>query len=203
MAEGLRASALASCQMWLSRERLDDPLAERALCHMRATSRRSTPSLPRIEHELERVATTEPWCDPVRFLCSFRGIGLLTALGLLAEIGDFRRFSHPRELMSYLGLTPTEYSSGDQQHRGHITKCGNRHARRLLVEAAWHYQHAPRRSQRARVLEPHVPAEVTTRACRPRCGSTTATGRSPATASDRQSRTSPWRASCAAFCGRR
>ena len=66
--------------------------------------------------------------------------------------------------MSYLGLTPSEYSSGDQQHRGHITKCGNRHARRLLVEAAWHYQHAPRRSQRSRELEPHVPTEVTARA---------------------------------------
>ncbi len=45
--------------------------------------------------------------------------------------------------MSYLGLTPSEYSSGDQQHRGHITKTGNRHARRLLIEAAWHYQHRP------------------------------------------------------------
>ena len=61
--------------------------------------------------------------------------------GLLAEIGDFRRFSSPRELMSYLGLTPCEYSSGNQQHRGHITKAGNTHARRLLIEAAWHYQH--------------------------------------------------------------
>ena len=95
--------------------------------------------LQAIDHELEQVASSEPWCDPVRWLCSFRGVGHHTALGLLAEIGDFRRFAHPRELMSYLGLTPSEYSSGDQQHRGHITKCGNRHARRLLVEAAWHY----------------------------------------------------------------
>jgi transposase len=149
---------------WISRQRLDDPLAERALCHMRAHLEAIDAQLAALDHELEAVATTEPWCDPVRWLCSFRGIGLLTALGLLAEIGDFRRFSHPRELMSYLGLTPSEYSSGDQQHRGHITKCGNRHARRLLVEAAWHYQHYPRRSQRAQALEPQVPAEVTTRA---------------------------------------
>lgn len=65
-----------------------------------------------------------------------------TALGLLAEIGDFRRFGSPRELMSCLGLTPTESSPGDQQHRGHIAKTGNRRARRLLGEAAWHYRHA-------------------------------------------------------------
>jgi transposase len=63
----------------------------------------------------------------------------------IAEIGDFARFGHPRELASWLGITPSEYCSGDQQHRGHITKAGNRHARRLLIEAAWHYRHAPRR----------------------------------------------------------
>ncbi|MET0762308.1 MAG: IS110 family transposase, partial [Thermoleophilaceae bacterium] len=150
-------------QAWLRCQRLDDPLAQRALSHMLSHLDAVDAQLGAIDHELEQVATTEPWSDPVRWLCSFRGVGLVTALGLLAEIGDFRRFGDPRELMSYLGLTPSEYSSGDQQHRGHITKCGNRHARRLLVEAAWHYQHPPRRSQRARALEPHVPSEVTAR----------------------------------------
>ena len=57
-------------------------------------------------------------------------------------------FSHPRELASWLGITPSEYSSGDQEHRGHITKSGNRHARRLLTEAAWHYRHPPRRPRK-------------------------------------------------------
>jgi transposase len=151
-------------EAWLCRQRLSDPLAERALCHMRAHLEAIGAQLAAIEHELEQVAQAEPWCDPVRWLCSFRGIGLITALGLLAEIGDFRRFSHPRELMSYLGLTPSEYSSGEGQHRGHITKCGNRQARRLLVEAAWHYQHSPRLSARARALASHVPTAVTTRA---------------------------------------
>jgi transposase len=149
---------------WLHRQRLADPLAERALAHMRSHLEAIDAQLATIDAELCQVATSEPWCDPVRWLASFRGIGAITALGLIAEIGDFRRFAHPRELMSYLGLTPTEYSSGDQQHRGHITKCGNRHARRLLVEAAWHYQHAPRRSERARALEPHVPEAVRIRA---------------------------------------
>jgi transposase len=153
-------------QAWLSRQRLADPLAQRALLHMLSHLDAIDAQLQVIDHELEQVATTEPWCDPVRWLCSFRGIGLVTALGLLAEIGDFRRFSHPRELMSYLGLTPSEYSSGDQQHRGHISKCGNRHARRLLVEAAWHYQHAPRRSALAQRLEREIPTAVSARAWR-------------------------------------
>jgi transposase len=153
-------------EAWVCRQRLGDPLAQRALCHMRAHLEAIGAQLAAIDHELEQVATNEPWCDPLRWLCSFRGVGLLTALGLIAEIGDFRRFSHPRELMSYLGLTPSEYSSGDQQHRGHITKCGNRHARRLLIEAAWHYQHAPRLSARARALAPNVPTPVTARAWR-------------------------------------
>jgi transposase len=151
-------------EAWLARQTLADPLAQRALCHMRAHLEAIGAQLAAIEHELEQVAHSEPWCDPVRWLCAFRGIGCATALALLAEIGDFRRFSHPRELMSYLGLTPSEYSSGEQQHRGHITKCGNRHARRLLIEAAWHYQHAPRLSTRARALAPQPPTAVTTRA---------------------------------------
>ncbi len=151
-------------EAWLRRQRLADPLADRALGHMRSHLNAIDAQLAAIDHELCQVASAEPWCDPVRWLCSFRGIGLVTALGLLAEIGDFRRFGHPRELMSYLGLTPSEYSSGDSQHRGHITKTGNRHARRLLVEAAWHYQHPPRRSMLALRLQKEVPPEVSARA---------------------------------------
>lgn len=73
----------------------------------------------------------------------FRGIATLTALGLIAEIGDFARFANARGLMSWLGMTPSGCSSGQPQHRGHITRAGNTHARRLLVEAAWHYRHPP------------------------------------------------------------
>jgi transposase len=101
--------------------------------------------LDMLDAKLEQIAAGERWAEQVQVLTRFRGISTLTALGLIAEIGDFARFSHPRELASWLGITPSEYSSGDQQHRGHITKAGNHHARRLLVEAAWHYRHAPRR----------------------------------------------------------
>ena len=149
---------------WVESQRLADPLAQAALEHMLTHLGGLDAQIAALDQQLEQIATREPWADPVAWLCSFRGISTHTALGLLAEIGDFRRFAHPRELMSYLGLTPSEYSSGQQQHRGHITKTGNRHARRLLVEAAWHYRHRPRQSARAARLQGHVPPEVRTRA---------------------------------------
>jgi transposase len=67
-------------------------------------------------------------------------------MALIAEICDFARFEHPRELMAYLGLVPSERSSGGKLRRGSITKTGNAHARRIIVEAAWHYRHPPARS---------------------------------------------------------
>jgi transposase len=129
---------------WLARQRLDDPFAQEALeqllIHVDGIERQ----LATLDARLAEIAGGERWAGQVQILTRFRGISTLTALGLIAEIGDFARFSHPRELASWLGITPSEYSSGDQQHRGHITLSGNRHARRLLIEAAWHYRHAPR-----------------------------------------------------------
>jgi transposase len=76
----------------------------------------------------------------VKALRVLRGIDWVSAIGLAAEIGDMQRFSHPRQLMAYLGLVPSEHSSGDRVLRGGITKAGNKHARRLLTEAAWNYR---------------------------------------------------------------
>jgi transposase len=101
-----------------------------------------------LDRELELIARRERWAPTVQVLTRFKGVSTRTALGLIAEIGDFARFSHPRELCAWLGIVPLEYSSGQQRHRGHITKTGNHHARRLLVEAAWSYQHRPRRPDR-------------------------------------------------------
>jgi len=133
---------------WVARQRLDDELAQAALEQMLSHLDGLDRQIDALDRDLEQIATRQPWCEPVRRLCAFRGIATRTALGLIAEIGDFRRFAHPRELASYLGITPTEYSSGEQRHRGHITKTGNRHARRLLVETSWHYRHRPRRPER-------------------------------------------------------
>ena len=133
---------------WIARQCLEDPFAQRALeqllMHLDGIERQ----LDALDRELEQIAGSERWAAQVEILTRFRGINTLTALGLIAEIGDFARFGHHRELASWLGITPSEYSSGDQQHRGHITKAGNQHARRLLVEAAWQYRHPPRRPAR-------------------------------------------------------
>ncbi len=151
-------------QAWVRRQRLGDPLAQSALEHMLAHLDSLDAQIAALDHQLDEIAAREPWSDPVRWLCCFRGVTTITALGLLAELGDLRRFATARELMSFLGLTPSEYSSGEQRHRGHITKAGPRHARRLLIEAAWHCQHPPRVSQRIAAVHPHVPPDVAARA---------------------------------------
>jgi len=80
----------------------------------------------------------------VAALQALRGVAAITAIGLVCEIGEFERFEHPRKLMGYLGLVPSERSSGEHTRRGSITKAGNAHARRLLTEAAWNYRFKPR-----------------------------------------------------------
>jgi transposase len=99
--------------------------------------------LDALDTRLGEIAATEPYREPVGWLRCFRGIDTLTAICILAELHDFRRFQSPRALMSYLGLVPGEDSSGEKHRRGRITKTGNALVRRLLVEAAWHYQHRP------------------------------------------------------------
>lgn len=131
-------------RMWVNRQRLDDPLAQLALEQMLIHLDGIERQLDQLDARLEQIAAQDPWRDQVQTLTAFRGISTRTALGLLAEIGDFHRFAHPRELASWIGIVPCEYSSGQSQHRGHITKAGNKHARRLLVECAWHYRHRPR-----------------------------------------------------------
>lgn len=145
--EGKKSWTLAH-RAWVDRQRLEDPLAQLALEQMLVHLDGLERQLAALDARIEQIADSDRWRDQVAALTAFRGISTRTALGLIAEIGDFRRFAHPRELASYLGITPSEYSSGDQQHRGHITKAGNRHARRLLVGCAWHYRHRPRRPTR-------------------------------------------------------
>lgn len=96
-----------------------------------------------VEQKLVEVSESEPWAERIGWLRCFRGIDTVTAMTIVAELHDFRRFHSPRQLMCYLGLVPREYSSGESQRRGGLTKAGNSHVRRVLVEAAWHYRHRP------------------------------------------------------------
>jgi len=105
-----------------------------------------------LEHRRDQLETTiaklvpgSPYAQTVARLRCLRGIDTLSAVGLAAEIGDFQRFERPGRLMSYLGLVPSESSSGETRRQGKITKTGSKHARRLLVEAAWHYRKTPAR----------------------------------------------------------
>jgi len=75
---------------------------------------------------------------------SMRGVKLIVAVTVVSELGDLSRFDNPKQLMSFLDVTPLEYSSGQRQTRGRITKTGKDHARRILVEAAWCYRYPPK-----------------------------------------------------------
>jgi transposase len=110
--------------------------------------------------KLAEAAQRDPYREPVAWLRCFRGIDTVTAITLVAELHDFRRFRSARELMAYLGLVPSEYSSGESRQRGSITKAGNRHARRLLVETAWHYRHRSKSGTTLRQRREGQPARV-------------------------------------------
>jgi len=99
--------------------------------------------LSALDAQIEEVSLDPRYAPVVAALRCFRGIDTLTAMSLVAELHDFMRFDSARGLMAYLGLVPSEHSSGGKEHRGKITKAGNRHVRRLLIEAAWHYRHHP------------------------------------------------------------
>lgn len=96
----------------------------------------------------------------VSALMSLRGLDLIAAATLVAELGDVRRFARPGDLMGYLGLVPSEHSSGAKRRLGAITKTGNGHARRVLVEAAWNYRFAARISRALQVRQEHQPTAV-------------------------------------------
>jgi transposase len=97
-----------------------------------------------LERRIRELVPSSPQADTVARLRCLRGIDTLSAVGLAVEIGDFERFERAGQLMSYVGLVPSEHSTGNTTRRGHITKTGSSHARRLLIEAAWHYRRPPR-----------------------------------------------------------
>jgi transposase len=106
-------------------------------CHLIELENR----IERIEAKIEEVAGGESYRRSVARLRCFKGIDTLTALALVCEVGDFRRFPSAAAFMAYLGLVPSEYSSGGKRRQGGITKTGNSHLRKLLIESSWHYRY--------------------------------------------------------------
>jgi transposase len=97
----------------------------------------------RLEEEIQVHSSEGVHAKKIQALQSLRGVALITASSIVAEIGSFKRFTTPRQFMAYVGLIPSEYSSGESRRLGQITKTGNRHVRRLLVESAWSYRYQP------------------------------------------------------------
>jgi transposase len=117
-----------------------------------------------VDTELRDLLTLEPLRARVARLRCFRGIDDLTALTVAAELGDARRFPSASRIMAFTGLVPSEYSSGATRARGRITKTGNAHLRRVLVEAAWQYRHHPFLGRALRLRQCGAPATVITQA---------------------------------------
>jgi transposase len=128
---------------WLSTIRLGQPLLEAVLGEYLAHHEVLLARRERLDQLIAEQSVQGPWAPTVARLRCLRGIDTLSAVGLVAEIGQISAFSHPKQLASYLGLVPSERSSGETRRQGSITKAGSAHARRLLIEAAWHYRRAP------------------------------------------------------------
>ena len=128
-------------EAWLVSVRFEQPLLHEVYQNYREELTQCDHRLKQMDTEVVKLAQSQPYRRVVGLLRCCHGIDTLTAISLLTEIFDFGRFSTARELMSYLGLTPSEDSSGEKRRRGGICKAGNKRARRLLNEAAWHYRH--------------------------------------------------------------
>ncbi len=132
-------------RQWLGRQRFAEPATELAFADLVAAVDGLSARKAALDERLSRLATDERLWPTVARLRAFRGIDTLSALCLQLELGgDWERFRAPRHLFAWLGLTPSLDQSGESKAHGSITKTGSVYARRLLVEAAWHYARPPR-----------------------------------------------------------
>src|SRR5271157_1996623 len=129
---------------WLQEQKFESAAHHVVLQEMFEAVRVAKERLARLEHTIEEFLPTWSLAAVVQALQVLRGVDLIVAITFVTEIGDLRRFDNPRQLMAYLGLVPSERSTGETVRRGSITKAGNGRVRHLLVESAWTYRHAPR-----------------------------------------------------------
>lgn len=146
--------------LWVRGQRFTEPAADAAFRHYLAALDTRRAQLRALDVELEAAAEQPPLADQVARLRCFRGIDTLSAVTIAAEVCDFHRFGSATSFMGFTGLVPSEYSSGASEHRGSITKAGNAHLRRVLVEAAWSYRHRPAVGVELRRRSQGQPAEV-------------------------------------------
>lgn len=151
-------------RQWLAAQRFDDPALQAAFDHYRIALAAREAELEALQAELRPWCRRDPIAEPLARLSAYRGIGELTALTLVSEVIDWRRFPCARAFMGFTGLVPTEYSSGQTTSRGHITKAGPEGVRTALVEAAWKYRYPPRISVDLRRRQTGLPAATIARA---------------------------------------
>ena len=150
---------------WLRRQRLDSRPLQLAFDESYAAVVQAKTRRDALDRAIVELAGEPPFAETVARLVCMRGVSTLTALALTVELGDWTRF-RPQALGPFLGLTPSEYSSGEQRRQGGITKTGNTHARRLLVEAAWQQRRPLRPSATLEKRRQGQPAAVRARADR-------------------------------------
>lgn len=147
---------------WLETVKFDHPTQQIVLQEYIDTVISITKRVAAMDQQIERSARQASVWPVIEALMALRGVQLLTATITVAEIGDLTRFASPAKLMAYLGLVPSEHSSGAKQKRGGITKTGNSHVRRVLVEAAWTYRFPARKTRcvqkRAEQCDEHIQA---------------------------------------------
>jgi len=140
--EGVRAWTQAY-EAWLDKLKLTQGIHQLLLPELRQTILTAKQRLGRLATALQEAALHSPWYPAIQALQCLRGVDLLTAATLVAELGSVARFVKPRHVMAYAGLVPMEDSSGLTIRRGRTASAGNTHLRRVVVEAAWHYRHSP------------------------------------------------------------
>jgi transposase len=145
---------------WLGSVDLGWPAAQLVMMDLRGAVDALVHRRDQIEREIVALLPASPWTVQAGRLRCLRGVDTLTAVGLCAEIADFERFARAEQLMSYIGLVPSESTTGQQRRLGSITKTGSGHARRLLVEAAWHYRKRPRIAKALAARQDGQPAEA-------------------------------------------
>lgn len=131
---------------WLEQVKFDQPIQQIVLQEYIDCVQQQQMRVKGLEAEMEKALNS--WClaPVVEALMALRGCKLITAMTIMAELGDITRFDSPRQLMAYLGLVPSEYSSGKSTRRGGITKTGNGHVRKVLIESAWCYRFPARKT---------------------------------------------------------
>ena len=155
-----RANWTAAHLRWLADVVCPTPAQQIVFQEYVRTVTEHTERLQRLEAELQPLVQTWRWAPVVEAIQALRGIQFTAAVTLIAELGDLSRFDTPRQLMSYLGLVPSEHSSGERRRQGSITKTGNSHARRVLVEGAWAYRYPAKVSRHLQLRLEKVPKAI-------------------------------------------